>query len=64
MLNRQFCHLGIENVCFSSRLSKHCQAVSRFTAGFATLMLGFRGLDADLGEMSFSKVLGTIDIAL
>lgn len=49
---------------FSSHLSKHCQAVGRFTAGFATLMLGFRGLDADLGEMSFSKVLGTIDIAL
>lgn len=37
--------------------------LSRCTAGFATLMLGFRGLDADLGEISSSEVLGITDIS-
>lgn len=26
-------------------------------------MLGFRGLDADLGEISFSEVLGIMDVS-
>lgn len=37
--------------------------VGRFTAGFATLMLSFRGLDADLGEISFSELLCIMDIS-
>lgn len=62
-LNWQFCHLGTENVYFSSHLWIYFQAVGRFTAGFAHSVLGFRGLHADLGEISFSEVLGMMDIS-